>query len=38
MKLRPLPLEIPAEEPFKNDVLARKPMVESLTNLVRSDH
>ena len=34
MKLKPTPLEIPPNEPFRNDVLERRSMVESLSRLV----
>jgi len=34
MKLKPAPLVIPEDDPFKNDALGRKPMIESLTTLV----
>lgn len=34
MKLKAQPIEIPADAPFRNDVLDRKPSVEFLTNLL----
>jgi hypothetical protein len=34
MKLKPVPFEIPPQEPFRNDVLGRQPLAEALTAIV----
>jgi KAP family P-loop domain len=33
VKLKPIPFEIPADDPFRNDVLGRKATIERLSNL-----
>ena len=35
MKFRIAEVEVPAEEPFKFDTLARKPVVEFLCDLIK---
>src|SRR6187399_2223044 len=36
MKLKATELEIPSDNPFRNDVLGRKPMIEKLSALVQN--
>lgn len=36
MRLKPPPIEIPSTDPFRNDVLERRPMIEELSRLTLS--
>ena len=36
IRIQPREIDVPADDPFKHDLLARKEPVESLTNIVRS--
>ena len=36
IRVQPLDIDIPAEDPFTNDLLGRKEAVEILTNILRS--
>ena len=36
MRFKPKPIQVPAEEPFKEDLLSRKQSAEVLTDLVSS--
>ena len=36
IRVQPLDIDIPAEDPFTNDLLGRREAVEILTNILRS--